>query len=181
MNIERRKKMKNSNRIIMQADMLSGRARDAYDDAVKSARDTYDDAVKSARDTYDDAVKSAKDAYDATEEGAGNAYVNATKPARDVFYAAVKSARETYDVAAENAVIAALTMLCWRGDTTMTKEDALMMLVSAEKYIYTLIPEKSFAEEYPIEAATIQTLETARRTLARELRNSSSSTTEKQN
>jgi hypothetical protein len=62
----------------------------------------------------------------------------------------------------------------------MTKEDALMMLASAEKFIWTLIPEKSFPEEYPVEAATIQTLDTARRALARELR-ISSSTTEKQN
>jgi hypothetical protein len=62
----------------------------------------------------------------------------------------------------------------------MTKEDALMMLASAEKYIYTLIPEKSFPSEHPVEAATIQTLDTARRTLARELR-SSSNTIEKQN
>jgi hypothetical protein len=62
----------------------------------------------------------------------------------------------------------------------MTKEDALKMLANAKMYIYVLIPEDSFPSEYPVEAATIQTLETARRTLARELR-SSSSTTEKQN
>jgi hypothetical protein len=54
----------------------------------------------------------------------------------------------------------------------MTKEDAaLSMLAGAERFIWTLIPEKSFPEEYPVEAATIRTLQTARQALARELRN----------
>jgi hypothetical protein len=53
----------------------------------------------------------------------------------------------------------------------MTKEDALMMLVNAKQYVYTLVPEESFPGEYPIEADTVRTLETARRALARELRN----------
>jgi hypothetical protein len=63
----------------------------------------------------------------------------------------------------------------------MTKEKSgLSMLAGAERFLWTLIPEKSFPEEYPVEAAAIRTLQTARQALARELR-ISSSTTEKQN
>jgi hypothetical protein len=54
----------------------------------------------------------------------------------------------------------------------MTKENAaLSMLAGAERFIWTLIPEKSFPEEHPVEAAAIRTLQTARQALARELRN----------
>jgi hypothetical protein len=53
-----------------------------------------------------------------------------------------------------------------------TKKDALFILADAERFIWTLIPERSFLEEYPVEAATIRTLQNARRTLTRARRRS---------